>query len=114
MLAATSGPCEALLVDDRRVDDLVGPQPLVRLVPAELGGVAERDVFDVDEHLVLALLVPHLVAGVAGVDEDRADGELVPRDARPVLVPLGVVRGRAGDAVAGQAFGDGVEAVPGE
>ena len=74
--------------------------------------MAEGDVFDVDEHLVLALLVPHLVAGVAGVDEDRADGELVPRDPRAVLVPLGVVRGRAQDVIAGQAFGDGVEAVP--
>ena len=66
------------------------------------------------QHFVLALLVPHLIAGVAGVDEDRADGELVPRDAAAVLVALGVVRGRAGDAVAGEAFGDGVEAVPGD
>jgi hypothetical protein len=64
--------------------------------------VAEGDVFDVDEHFVFALLVPYLVAGVAGVDEDRAYGELVPRDTRPVLVPLGVVGGRAGDAIAGQ------------
>jgi hypothetical protein len=58
-----------------------------------IGGMSERDVFDVDEHLVFALLVPYLVAGVAGVDEDRADGELVPCDARSVLVPLEVVRG---------------------
>ncbi len=39
--------------------------------------MAEGDVFDVDEHVVFALLVPYLVAGVAGVDEDRADRELV-------------------------------------
>jgi hypothetical protein len=42
------------------------------------------------------LLVPHLVAGVPGVDEDRADGELVPREARSVLVAVRFVRGRLG------------------
>lgn len=34
----------------------------------------------------------------SGAGKDRADGELVPRDARPVLVPLGVVHDRARDA----------------
>jgi hypothetical protein len=38
--------------------------------------VAESDVFDVDEDFVFALLGPHLVARVARVDEDGADGEL--------------------------------------
>lgn len=45
--------------------------------------MAERDVIDVDQHLVLTLLVPDLVAGVAGIGEDGADRELVPRDAAP-------------------------------
>lgn len=41
-----------------------------------LGTVAERDVLNVDEHFVFGVLIPHPVAGVAGVDEDRADSEL--------------------------------------
>ena len=45
------------------------------------GGVAERDVLDVEQDFVGALAVPHLVAGVAGVGEDRADGALGPGDA---------------------------------
>jgi hypothetical protein len=39
-----------------------------------VGLVAEADVVDVDEDLVLALLVPDLVPDVAGVVEDRSDG----------------------------------------
>ncbi|HLI36613.1 MAG TPA: hypothetical protein VKV80_04635 [Streptosporangiaceae bacterium] len=46
----------------------------------------------VDEHLVLALPVPHLIAGVARVGEDRADGDLAPRDAAAVPAAGGVVR----------------------
>jgi hypothetical protein len=60
-------PVEGVPVDDRRLDDLVRPQPLGGVVPPQLGGVAEGDVFDVDEHFVFALLVPRLVAGVAGL-----------------------------------------------
>jgi hypothetical protein len=54
--------------------------------------MAKRDVVDVDEHLIFALLVPHLVARVSRVDEDRADSVLVPRDAAPMPVASGVVR----------------------
>lgn len=75
--------------------------------------MAERNVLDADEDLVLTLLVQHLVPGVAGVGQNGADSELVPCEPRAVLVRPGVVRGRAGDVVAGQALGDGVEAVPG-
>jgi hypothetical protein len=42
-------------------------------------------------HLIFALLVPHLVACVARVDEDRADSGLVPRDAAPIT-PIGRYR----------------------
>jgi hypothetical protein len=76
---------EDLPVDDRRVHDLLGPDPLVGLVPPQLGRVAKRDVIDVDEHFVLALFAPDLVAGIARVDQDRVDGELVPSDAAEPL-----------------------------
>ena len=69
---------------------------------------------DVEEHLVVALAVPDLAAGVAGVGEDRADGVLAPGDAAAVLVAVGVMGGQARDAVAGQRLGDGVDAVPGQ
>ena len=49
---------------------------------------------------------------VFDIDEDAPDGELVPRDAAAVPVASGVVGGRARDPVAGQSFGDGVEAAP--
>jgi hypothetical protein len=90
---------EGFVVDDRRVDDVVGPDPLAGLVPPELGDVAEGDVVDVEEDLVFALLVPDLVARVAGIGQDGADGELVPGDAAAVPVAARVVRGRARDAV---------------
>ena len=54
---------ESLAVDDRRMDDVVGPDPLAGLVPAHLGDVAKAHVVDVEQHLVFALLVPDLVAG---------------------------------------------------
>jgi hypothetical protein len=66
-------PVEGVPVDDRRLDDLVRPQPLGGVVPPQLGGVAEG----------------------------------------AVLVPLRIVGGRTGDAVTGQALGDGIEAAPG-
>ena len=86
------------------------------VVPAHLGLVTERDVVDVDEHLVAALLVPDLAAGVAGVLQDRSNGELRPGAAAglAVAVPGGVMgRGRR-DAVGGEALGDRVQAVAGE
>ncbi|HEX3962493.1 MAG TPA: hypothetical protein VHZ03_38670 [Trebonia sp.] len=118
-LAATPGEHrlgmpEIVLVDDLRVGGLVGADPLVFWVPPLLGGVAERDVLDVEQDFVGALPVPHLVTGVAGVAEDRADGALRPGDAVPVGVAFRVVRGRAGDAVTREAFGDGEDAAAGD
>ena len=60
------------------VGRLVGVDPLADVVPAELGGVAEGDVVDVEEDFVLALAVPDLPAGVAGVHQDGADGAFGP------------------------------------
>ena len=93
---------EGLPVDDRRVHDLLGPDPFAGLVPAQFGRVAEGDVVHIEQDLVLALLVPDLMAGVARVGQDGADRELVPGDAAAVPVPGGVVGGRARDALAGQ------------
>ena len=104
---------EGLSLDDRRLDDVPRPHPLIGVIRPHLGGVAERDVLDVNKDLVLALPAPHLMTGVAGVGENCPDCELVPREATAVPVPLRIVGGRAGDAVAGQALGDGVEAAPG-
>jgi hypothetical protein len=55
------------------VDDVVGEDPLVLLVPPQFGGVAERDVTHIDQDFVLALAVPDLPACLAGVGQDRAD-----------------------------------------
>lgn len=84
-------PVEGFPLDDRRLNDFLRLQPLAGVVPTEFGGAAERDVIDVDEHLVFALFVPHLVPRVAGVDQDRPDGELLPRDAAAVPVAGRVV-----------------------
>ena len=83
------------------------------VVPAHLGDVPEGDVVDVDEHLVLALLVPHLVAGVARVGEDGPHGGLGPLALPGGTVPVaaGIVRRRRRDAVAVEARGDQVEAL---
>jgi hypothetical protein len=105
---------EGVLVDDRGVDDLLRPDPCLRAVPPHLGGVTESHVVDVEENLVLALPVPHLVAGVAGVGEDRPDRALRPSDAAPVPVSGPVVRGRASDAVTGQPLGDREQPAPAE
>jgi hypothetical protein len=67
---------EGLVIDDGRVRDLIGVDPLACLVPAHLGGMAERDIGHVDQHLVRALAVPDLAAGVAGVHQDGADRTL--------------------------------------
>jgi hypothetical protein len=61
------GLLEGLGVDDGRVDDLFREDPLPLLVPAHLGHVAERHVADVDQHLVFALAVPDLAAGVTRI-----------------------------------------------
>jgi hypothetical protein len=96
------------------VDDVVGGYPLVAGVPAHDCGVAQGDVVDVEEDFVGALFVPYLAAGVAGVGEDDADGAFGPADAVAVAVAGAVVRGGAGDVVAGEGFGDGEDAVAGE
>src|SRR5690348_8512 len=63
------GLAQGLVVDDRRVHDLLGEDPLVLVVPAHHGGVAKGDVVDVEQDFVLALAVPDLTAGpFAGSD----------------------------------------------
>src|SRR4051794_34180810 len=96
------------------MDDVGGDHPPLSRVPSHDGGVAERDVVDVEQDLVGALPIPHLVAGVAGVGQDHPDGAFRPGEAGPVRVAFAVVAGWAGDAVGGQAFGDDVDAVAGE
>jgi len=53
-----------LVIDDLRVHDLLGEDPLVLVVPAHHGGVPERDIVHVEQDFVLALAVPDLAAGV--------------------------------------------------
>jgi hypothetical protein len=78
------------------------------------GFVAQRNVVDVDEDLVAALAVPYLAAGVPGVAQDGSHCGLGPRDAVAVAVTCRIVRGRAGDAVACECLGDGVQALASE
>ncbi|HEY3942343.1 MAG TPA: hypothetical protein VGL60_07640 [Acidimicrobiales bacterium] len=101
---------ELLVGHERLVGERLGDDPGVLVVPPHLADVAERDVLDVEEHLVAALAVPHLAPGVARVGEDRPHRHLRPRKALPMAVAGPVVGGGAGDAVAGQPFGDGVQA----
>ena len=108
------GMAECLVVDDRRMDDLLGVDPLVLVVPAHFGRVAERDVVDVDEDLVFALAVPDLAAGVPGVGEDGTDGVFGPCDAAAVPVAFGVVSGWAWDALSGQPLGNRVDTESGQ
>ena len=77
-----------------------------------LGLVARGDVVHVEQHLVAALAVPDLAAGVAGVRQDGRGPRTSPRRRRrgPVAVARRVVGAGGGDAVAGQALGDGADA----
>ena len=104
---------EVLGKDQGLVGGGVGPDPAAGLVPAHPGLIPGGDVVDVEEDLVLALLVPDLPAGVAGVGQDDADGGFGP--ALPGAVPVAgpVVLGRGGDLVAGEPFGDGEQAAAG-
>ncbi|HEU5024113.1 MAG TPA: hypothetical protein VFV01_04255 [Spirillospora sp.] len=104
---------EDVLVDDDRMDDLLGEDPLVAVVPAEFGDVAERDVVDVDEDLVLALPVPDLVAGVAGVGQNGLHSALGPGQSLPVPVACPVMGRRTGNAVSCQPLGDGEQSLLG-
>jgi hypothetical protein len=104
------GAGEGLRVDDGLVGRLGRPDPLVDLVPAELGLVAERDILDIDQGLVTALLVPDLTTRVARVPQDGSHGALRPGEPRPMRVALGVGGARAGHVVAREALGDGVDA----
>jgi Stage II sporulation protein E (SpoIIE) len=111
LITRSSRPAlESVLVDNRRVDDLLGVDPLVFVVPPHLG--RERDVVDVAQDLVLALAVPDLAAGIAAVGQDGADGVLGPRDPTAMPVPVGVVRGWAREALGGQPLGNEVDPEP--
>nr|WP_246554372.1 hypothetical protein [Nonomuraea jabiensis] len=98
---------EGLVLHQRLMSRLLGPDPVVRVIPAKLGHVAEGDVVDVDEHLILALPVPDLPTGVARIEQDRSDRRFRPGDPAAMAVS-GLVVGRgAQDAVAGDPFCDG-------
>jgi hypothetical protein len=72
------------------------------VVPAMPVFVADGDVFDIEEHFVAALLVPHLAAGVARVEQDRPHRGRLPHFVVPVRVAAAVIRRRAGDPIACQ------------
>src|SRR6185312_7784905 len=108
------GGLEVFVRDQRLVGDGVGPDPAAGRVPPQPGFISGGDVVDVEEDLVLALLVPDLPAGVAGIGQDGADGGFGPALPGAVQVAGPVVLGRGGDAVAGEAFGDGEQAAAGE
>ncbi|OJF14759.1 hypothetical protein BG844_07985 [Couchioplanes caeruleus subsp. caeruleus] len=76
--------------------------------------IAQADVVDVEQDLVLALLVPYLPSGVAGVGQDRLDGALGPSFAGAVAVTGGVGGRRGRDAVTGQCLGDSEDPGPGQ
>jgi hypothetical protein len=61
------GAVEGTGVDDRGVGDLVGVDPAALIVPPHLARVTQGDVMHVDQDLVLALPVPDLPTGVAGL-----------------------------------------------
>ena len=100
--------------DQRLLGDGVGPDPLPGVVPAQPGFVAAGDVVDVEENLVLALLVPDLPAGVAGIAHDGANSALGRSLSGAVRVADRVMLGWGRDGVAGEPFGDGEQAAPGE
>ena len=108
------GGLEVLHADEGFLGEGLGPDPLRGVVPAQPGFIAAGDVVDVEEDLVLALLVPDLPAGVAGVAQDGADGALGPAFPGAVRVAGRVVLRRGGNGVAGEPFGDGEQAAPGE
>jgi hypothetical protein len=72
------GPPRGSPGDDCRVHLLLGPDPLVGVVPAHLRFVPERHVVDVEEDLIAALFVPDLEARVAGVLKDGPNRDLRP------------------------------------
>ncbi|MEX1094372.1 MAG: hypothetical protein WEF28_14625, partial [Acidimicrobiia bacterium] len=93
-----------------------GPDPVAAVVPAHPGFVAEADVMDIDEDLVAALPVPHLVSGVAGIVQNGSHcGVLLcwaVGEAMSVACRIG--GRRAQDAVRGELLSDGVHALTGE
>nr|WP_250907032.1 hypothetical protein [Nonomuraea sp. NEAU-A123] len=96
-----------LVAYERLMRSVLRPDPALLIVPSELGGVAERNIVDVDEDLVLVLTVPHLHPRVARVEQDRAHGGFRPGDAASMGVACPVVRRRTQDPVASEALGDG-------
>ncbi len=92
---------------------LLGTDPVVLVVPAHAGVMAQRDVVHVEEDLVTFLPVPDLVAEVARVLEDRSDRGVSPR--RTVLLPMRIATrvARAGgeDPFDGEHRRDRVQAV---
>lgn len=98
LCAHGAGGIEESGADERFVGGLVGVDPLLDGVVAHVGVVAEGDVVDIEKAFFLALLVPDLVAGVAGVEEDDAHGTLLPCGLLAVPIAGGVVGGGAGSS----------------
>jgi hypothetical protein len=89
------------------VDQVFGGDPLILGVPSHHFGVTEGDVVDVEEHLVGALSVPCLPAGIPRVGEDDPHSALGPGESVAVSVTGSVVCGWARDGVGGERLGDG-------
>nr|WP_229874185.1 hypothetical protein [Amycolatopsis deserti] len=84
-------PLERLRIDQRLMHKVIRQDPFVPRVPPHPRLVTQRDVLDVDQDLVLALLVPHLTTGIARVRQDHPHRTLRPRDARPMPIACSIV-----------------------
>lgn len=85
--------------DERVVDRLGRPHPLLLAVPAHDRLVAGAHVLDVEEDLLSPLLRPYLVAGIARVGEDGSDSGRPPGEPVPVTVAPAVVSAGLGEAL---------------
>jgi len=105
------GGVPQLVADEWLVRLLLGTDPVVLVVPTHTRVMTERDVVHVEEDLVAFLAVPHLVAEVARVLEDRSDRGVSP--CRPVLlavrVPVRVARAGGEDPFRGERRCDRVQ-----
>jgi O-acetylserine/cysteine efflux transporter len=115
-------PAQSAAIADRR------SPPCPRYSGDELGDRHRATVADPQHPAVAAPLRPNTASlkqpqawpgrdppphNAKGLPATAADGALGPGDASAVGVPAQVVGRRAGDAVAGQAYGNGVDPVPG-
>nr|WP_243795076.1 hypothetical protein [Saccharopolyspora gloriosae] len=100
---------EGVSTDDRLVRGRRGVNPLVLRIPSQLGVVPESHVLDIDQRLLLALLVPHLMTGVPRIPQDRPDSAFRPGDSTAMPVPRPIVRARRSDAITREPLRDRVD-----